>query len=91
MKKPNPPRELQRGPGSARAGQEVAGEGFSQVRDFRQTFALKEVLAAPGLNSPVAWEAAQSTSLPSQPHHTGPWPSLWVEDDSGPRGGRGWL
>lgn len=54
MKKPNPPREPQRGPGSERAGQEVAGEGFSQVLDFRQTFALKEVLAAPGLNSPVA-------------------------------------
>lgn len=76
MKKPNPPREPQRGPGSERAGQEVAGEGFSQVRDFRQTFALKEALAAPGLNSPVAWEAAQSTShgpshlsaIPAPPH-----------------------
>lgn len=46
------------------------GEGFSHVLDFRQTFDLREVPVAPGLNSPEAQEAAEPLPQPLHPSPT---------------------
>lgn len=94
------PRSLRGGPGS---GQESVGEGFSLVLDFKQAFDLKAVPAALGLNSPCGVGGLPRAlrqlpaRIPQQPclspslsslRAWSQWPSLWVEDESGPHAGR---